>query len=189
MWNVWKWMAAIVWCVGAAGAAGAQALPTAARLADVQVGGSFSTVSSDYGVRWKAFGFYADVDGDFHHLGLELNFHEAKAPTPVLYERTYEVGPRYVRHIGRFAPYVRAMYGRGVFNFAGPKNGQTVEIANLAYNIYTLGGGMDVKVLPGLHVRAFDYEYQEWPSFPPHGLTPSLITFGVAYHFHGGLSN
>ena len=31
-----------------------------------------------------------------------------------IYERTYEIGPRYVLHYGRFAPYGKVMYGRRV---------------------------------------------------------------------------
>jgi hypothetical protein len=71
------------------------------------------------------------------------------------------------------------MYGRGVFNF--PNN-----VANLAYNMFAIGGGTDFSVLPYLNVRA-DYEYQFWHSFPPQGLNPQVITIGVAYHFPGNL--
>ena len=71
------------------------------------------------------------------------------------------------------------MYGRGVFNF--PNN-----VANLAYNMFSFGGGTDVRVLRFLNVRA-DYEYQDWLGFPPSGLKPQLVTFGVAYHFPGEL--
>ena len=97
-----------------------------------------------------------------------------------MYERTYEIGPRYVRDYGRFSPYVKAMYGRGVFNFP-PQNA-----ANLAYNMFAGGAGVDYRVLPYLNVR-FDYEYQDWSSFPPTGLKPQLFTIGAAYHFPGHL--
>lgn len=173
----------------ACGMAGAQALPTAARLADVQVGGTFSLAKPDYtSTLWKGLGFYADADL-VHNLGIELDFHQVSGAGPVLYERTYEIGPRYVRHKGRFAPYVKGMYGRGVFNFAGTNaNGQQVAVANLAYNLFTGGGGLDMEARPGLNIRLFDYEYQDWHSFPPRGLTPSVISFGVAYHFHGDVT-
>jgi hypothetical protein len=69
-----------------------------------------------------------------------------------------------------------------VFNFA--QNGATY--ANLAYNLFSLGFGTDVKVTRYLNVRA-DYEWQDWLGFPPHGLTPQLVTIGVAYHFPSGL--
>jgi hypothetical protein len=71
------------------------------------------------------------------------------------------------------------MYGRGVFNFP-------YDVANLAYNLFAGGVGADVRVLPYLNLR-LDYEYQRWLSFPPTGLTPQILTVGVAYHFPGSL--
>jgi opacity protein-like surface antigen len=56
-------------------------------------------------------------------------------------------------------------------------------IANLAYNIFAIGAGVDYHVLPGLNVRA-EYEYQQWLSFPPNGLTPKIFSVGAAYRFH-----
>jgi hypothetical protein len=41
-----------------------------------------------------------------------------------------------------------------------------------------------VKVGEHLRVRG-EYEFQKWTSFPNGGLTPQLVTFGVAYHFTG----
>ena len=122
---------------------------------------------------------YATLDFT-NHFGGEFVIHQADSGQgDQLYERTYELGARYFRNYGRLKPYVKAMYGRGVFNF--PNN-----VANLAYNLFTGGAGVDVEVLPYLNVRA-DYEYQTWLSFPPRGLNPQLLTFGVAYHFPGGL--
>ena len=71
------------------------------------------------------------------------------------------------------------MYGRGVFNFT--QNGTTT--ANLAYNMFVGGVGLDYKIIPSLNARA-DFEYQDWLSFPPNGLTPNVLTIGLAYHFH-----
>ena len=94
-----------------------------------------------------------------------------------MYERSFEIGPRYFRTYGVVQPYVKAMIGRGVFNF--PKG-----IANLAYNMFAGGAGFDVRVLRYLNLRA-DYEYQSWSGFPPTGLSPQLYTLGVAYHVPG----
>lgn len=171
--------------------ASAQASATATRRADLQLGGSFSYASPDYGAdKLHGYGFYGDLDVKYH-LGLEVDFHQLSGKDPILYERTYEIGPRFIYPIhDRFVPYIKGMYGRGVFNFPGyvttSSGTQEVEVANLAYNIYTGGAGLDLKVLPGLNIRVIDFEYQRWGNFPPRGLTPTVFSFGVAYHFHGG---
>jgi opacity protein-like surface antigen len=164
----------------------AQADPTASRAGDLQIGGTFNLASPDYAPRtFKGYGFYATYDFRYH-IGIEGEFHQLNDPDKQqnLYERTYEIGPRYVLHYGRFAPYGKIMYGRGVFNyppaFGDPNQG---PIANLAYNIFAGGAGLDYHILPGLNARA-EFEYQRWLSFPPNGLTPALVSFGAAYRFH-----
>jgi len=154
----------------------AQSLPTAKRAADLQIGGGFVIDSPDYSrKKLKGFAFYTTLDLT-SHLGGEFVIHQANSSAEDnIYERTYEIGPRYHRDYGRFSPYVKAMYGRGVFNY--PNN-----VANLAYNMFAFGVGTDVKIKPWLNVRA-DYEYQDWMSFPPTGLSPQVITIGAAYHF------
>jgi len=159
-----------------------QATSTASRKADLQIGVGFVYNNADYPYApetLKGVGFYSTLDLTYH-FGAEIAIHQANSGTgDSLYQRTYEIGPRYVRQYGRLAPYVKVMYGRGVFNF--PKNA-----ANLAYNMFAGGAGVDVKVLPFLNVRA-DYEYQDWMGFPATGLTPQLVTVGVAYRFPAGL--
>ena len=138
---------------------------------------TYSGANPDYSPqRYYGIGGYVTLDLT-HHYGVELNIRQLNTTgTNNLYERTYELGGRYVRHYGRFGPYGRVNIGRGVFNF--PHNS-----ANLAYNMYALGGGVDVNIIPSINVRG-DFEYQSWPSFPPRGLSPLVATVGVAYHFH-----
>ncbi len=169
----------LLWA-GTASALHAQAASTASRRADLQIGGGFTIANSDYEIKdLKGFALYTTLDLT-NHFGGEFVFHQADtAQSDQLYERTYELGPRYHRDYGRFAPYVKAMYGRGVFNFPN-------DVANLAYNLFAGGAGVDVKVRSNINVRV-DYEYQKWLSFPPNGLNPQLVTIGVAYHFPGGL--
>jgi len=157
-----------------------QATSTASRRADLQIGVGFVGDQSDYYPQLlKGAAFYTTLDFT-NHLGGEFVIHQANSPVgDSLYERTYEIGPRYFRNYGRYSPYLKAMYGRGVFNFP---NG----VANLAYNMFAGGAGVDIHVLDYLNVR-LDYEYQDWGSFPPRGLTPQVYTFGVAYHFPGYL--
>ncbi len=169
--------------LGAASISQAQKLPTATRSLDIQAGGSFVYGQADYGTMLKGFGGYATID--FRpHFGLMLDFHQADG-TNKIYERTYEVGGRYVRHYGRLSPYAKLMYGRGVFNFPPPSFNPTGPSAgNLAYNLFAIGGGVDYRLRRHINIRG-EYEYQNWLSGPgiSNGLTPWLASVGGAYHF------
>lgn len=164
----------------------AQALPTATRAADLQVGGTFNFASPDYTQKtFKGFGVYSTFDFK-NHFGVEAEFRQVNDPSSSegIYERTYEIGPRYVMHFGRLAPYAKVMYGRGVFNFPPAATNPTGGAeANLAYNMWAGGFGTDYRLRRSINLRA-DYEFQQWVGFPPHGLTPRVLTFGIAYHFH-----
>lgn len=157
----------------------AQATPTAIRSASLQAGGGYSNADSDYTAR-RMNGITGYVDYDFfHHLGLEGEFRYIKDGETNVYEKTYEVGPRYSRtYHEKFSPYVKGLYGRGVFNFT--YQGQTT--ANLAFNLLAFGGGLDYAVQRHVNLRG-EYEYQHWFGFLPSGLTPSAITVGAAYRF------
>jgi len=160
----------------------AQSVYTASRRADLQAGGGYSIAKPDStSGKFKGFNIYFDLDFK-HHLGIEGEFHKVNEDDPGKeYEKTYEIGPRYSRSYkdGLFRPYIKGMYGRGVYNFAS----NNVVIANLAYNIAAFGGGLDIRANRRINVRLFDYEYQNWFGYPPHGLTPQVVSFGVAYHF------
>ncbi len=160
----------------------AQAGPTASRLTDLQVGGGFTAANSDYTTnKIRGLMIYSTLDFT-EHLGVELEFHQLNDNQPTkVYERTYEAGVRYVRHYKIFHPYVKVLYGRGVFNF--PQ-----DSGNLAYNLAAAGGGVDINVHRRVNVRA-DFEYQDWFSGPglSNGLSPTLFTIGAAYHFGAGV--
>ena len=164
----------------------AQAKNTASRTGDLQIGGSFNLAQPDYtDLTFKGFGAYATFDFRYH-WGIDAEFHQVDDPnqTQGIYERTYEIGPRYVLHYGRFSPYAKAMYGRGVFNFPPAASDPTGgPAANLAFNIFIGGIGTDYRLNRSINLRA-DYEFQDWHNFPPTGLTPRVLTLGVAYHFH-----
>lgn len=161
-------------------AGSAQAVPTATRRGDLQVGAGYSNAASDYGNRFTGFNIYGDFDF-LNHFGAEANFHFVKNGVGGpdyndIYEKTYEIGARYFRTYGRLSPYAKIMIGRGVFNYPRYYH------ANLAYNMYAPGAGVDVRVRSYLNVRG-DFEYQQWPSFPSNGLSPAVISIGAAYHF------
>ena len=158
----------------------AQAAPTATRRGDLQIGAGYADAAPDYGNRFTGYSIYADYDF-LSHVGVEAGFHFVKngGSNPDfddIYEKSYEVGARYFRTYGRISPYAKIMIGRGVFNYPA------YDHANLAYNLYAPGFGVDVRIRPYLNVRG-DFEYQQWPNFPPNGLSPAVVTVGAAYHF------
>jgi opacity protein-like surface antigen len=168
---------AFISLLGTASIMHAQALPAASRAGDLKVGGGFSTANSDYADRYNGGAAYVNFDF-LPHIGLEGEFHFVKDSVD-LYEKTYEVGGRYFRTYGKFVPYAKAMYGRGVFNFPPLADGFR---PNLAYNLAAIGGGVDYKVTPHIYARA-DWEYQIWFGFQDSSLSPSILTLGAAYRF------
>jgi opacity protein-like surface antigen len=150
---------------------------TASRKADLQVGGYFVIVPKPDYTDHTFYGGGAYATYDFmRNFGVEASYRQANTSSDEkTYERTYEIGGRYVRHYGRLNPYVRASYGRGVFNF--PENQ-----GNFAYNLFSFGGGVDVRAMKHINVRG-DYEYQHWMNFLQSGLSPQVISIGAAYHF------
>ena len=161
----------------------AQASYTATRAGDLQVGAGVSFGKSDYdsaifggtGESLRGFDLYSTFDFK-PHFGIEANFRQTKPSYgEQVYERTYEIGGRYVYPFHRLNPYAKLMYGRGVFNYPN-------DIANLAYNLYSVGAGADFRLLNGVNLR-LDYEHAHWFGFPLTALTPNVGTIGVAYHF------
>lgn len=186
-----KYVLSLCLAVGIVPALHAQATATASKILDIQAGASFVAALPDYSYlgskpTYKGYGIYSTI-GFMPHIGLMLDFHQVNAPSPKIeYERTYEVGGRYVLHYGRFQPYAKLMYGRGVFNFPpNPANPTGPSEANIAYNLFGGGGGLDFRLKPYLNLRA-DYEYQKWGGdqfLLPNGISPQLFSIGAAYHF------
>jgi opacity protein-like surface antigen len=192
-------LGALLFALAAGSEAAGQALPTASRLGDLQAGGGVSLAKSDY-VPNKIWGysFYADFDVR-RHLGVEADFREVKdshpdplVPSSRFFERTYEIGGRYRREYkGRFVPYGKLLYGRGVIRLPAQEYFDTATgdivtaISTPAYNLMSVGGGLDYRLMRHVNLRA-DFEYQHWfasDSNLPNGLTPKVLTFGAAYHF------
>jgi hypothetical protein len=156
----------------------AQSMPTASRAGDLQLGVGFVFAHSNYNftpIHLLGGAGYIDF-ATRPHWGGEFNFHQVKSSSDsTVYQRTYEIGPRIFVHRGRFVPYAKLLYGRGVYNFHN-------DVANVAYNMVTGGGGIDYALRPAINLRA-DYEYQTWMGFPITNLHPNLVTLGVAFHY------
>jgi hypothetical protein len=160
----------------------AQATSTASRAGDVQIGAGFSTAKPDYGPQsFQGFTAYVDFTRR-SHFGFEAEFHQVSSTnSDQSFQRTYEVGVRYFRAYGPVMPYLKAMIGRGDFNYPF---GQT----DLAYNLYAGAIGADYQLGPHLRLRA-DYELQNWYNFPNEALTPQIVSVAVAYHFTGKIQS
>ena len=95
----------------------AQAVPTATRRGDLQIGAGYSDAASDYGNHFTGYNIYGDFDF-LTHFGAEAEFHLVKngGSDPEVSD-VYEIGARYFRTYGRLSPYAKIMIGRGVFNY------------------------------------------------------------------------
>jgi len=161
----------------------AQNVPAATASA-LQVGGEVTVTNSDYAVKdIKGASLYATYDFT-QHIGVELDLRDITFSTPDdLGERAYLIGPRYVyRFHNIFEPYARLTFGLG----------QTVAQESYVsrehgvpgtYGAYAFGGGLDILLPHHLTVRPIDYELQKW-SFPPNGLSPTALSFGLAYRIY-----
>jgi hypothetical protein len=145
----------------------------------MQVGINGSFIQPDYGGKHsEGLGVYGTFDFT-QHIGIEGDIHfSVRTPTDIA-EHSYLLGPRYVFHKKRYHPYAKVLFGLGTFST------QYDAQPNFSYNygIYDFGGGLDIKATRKINIRAFDFEYQKWPGFAPHALSPYLITIGAAYNF------
>lgn len=159
----------------------AQAVPAASRSGSLQLGGGVTYARPDYSAPIKGLTVYGNYDFS-RHFGIEGDIHVVNLITPAdIGETSYLIGPRYRRQYGRFTPYAKGMVGIGRFQYQYPSRFKQASAAT--YKIYALGGGLDLRASKHINVRAFDFEYQGWPGFSKNGLTPIVMTVGVAYSF------
>ena len=161
--------------------ASAQNVAAGKREIAVQVGVAGSSYTLDYDDgREEGIAIYADLDLP-RHLGIEALYRNASLQTPHdIGENHALVGPRLTIHKGRFIPYAKALVGIGTINF---QQGYYQSSSSQSYLIYAFGGGLDYHLSRHLNIRALDFEYQLWPTFQPHGLTPTGFSVGAAYAF------
>jgi len=164
-------------------AAHGQALPAASRAGDLQVGVGLSYGKTDiFDNAVTGISAYGTFDvGD--HLGAEADVHMMLVNTPDDFvENTYLLGLRYKWDKTRYQPYVKALAGIGQTKVVGETFPKFVVNTPGTFFATGLGGGIDVHLTRKLNARG-DFEYQIWPGFGPHALTPVVATLGVAYRF------
>jgi hypothetical protein len=161
----------------------AQAVPTASRSGGMQIGGGVTYVRPDYGGKGiGGLSIYGDYDLT-RHLGVEGDIHFADLKTPTdISENTYLLGPRYRFHYRGLTPHAKALFGVGRFGYQGPSE-YGRNTSTYTYGVLAFGGGVDLRATRHLNVRAFDFEYQDWPGYRNNGLSPIVMTVGVAYSF------
>ncbi len=111
--------------------------------------------------------------------GVEADGSFTVASPTGIHETTGAIGPR-VNYTTKYVTvYGKAQVGGGSFS------GDPVHIygEDKKYILEQYGAGVDIRVMKHLKIRAVDASYQVWPTFPPHNLTPILVSSGLAYTF------
>jgi hypothetical protein len=123
---------------------------------------------------------YASYDTGSHG-GVIVEAHIVNLHTPQdVGESSYLLGFRYGFTKGRFHPYAKLLTGAGALQL---QKGYGAGSSTNYYEVFAGGGGIDLIAPHKINVRLFDVEYQGWPGVRPNGLTPLLLTVGVARRF------
>lgn len=161
----------------------AQATAAATRGGASQVGAEYTFSNEDeyQGKYLQGMTIFGTFDLN-NHLGVEGDVHLASVIKSYYNykETSYDAGLRWVEHYRRFSPYAKALVG---FGHSSASNAQQIVGGSTpgSYFLFGLGGGLDYSLNDKINIRCVDFEYQRWPNFPPNGLTPPLLSFGVAY--------
>jgi Outer membrane protein beta-barrel domain len=158
----------------------AQAIYAAKQNFRIQAGAAFLHLNNDYSPK-PGEGLTAWVDVDlkrFHGVlvGAEVEANFGGIITPDDFgENTYLVGPRFSYQIHKLNLYGKVLVGRGTLT------NQIRDISS-TYNVLpAFGGGVEYRITRKINLRPVNFEYQQWPSFSPNGLTPLAISFGASY--------
>jgi hypothetical protein len=153
----------------------AQAAYTADKNSRIQAGAGFLYLKPDYvNQSIQGISFWGDYDF-WKFLGAEATVHLGSIITPDdINENSYLVGPRFVYRRHKITGYAKFLFGRATIT-------NTQYNLSSSYNLYAFGGGAEYKVSRRINIRAIDFEYQQWPNFEPHTLSPVAITVGASY--------
>ena len=162
--------------------AAAQAVHTATKTADLSGFFGYTTAKPDYGPDRNSGGTIGlDYTRYFHFpvapsVELRANFVNGT----VVNERSYLAGLRVGGQIGRLRPYADFLVGPGNIHFNFPNNGYTGDNSI----VYSYGGGLEVDIVNNFAAKV-DFQGQHWHlgEGANNTFSPSLLTFGFAYHF------
>src|SRR5260370_29176720 len=134
--------------------------------------------SHDYAQQYlKGVTFYGDFDFT-HNIGSEFDIHYSAVTPQDISENSYLVDPRYTLRHKRLAEYRNVLFRFGRFGF---QKGDFVSATTATYGVYAFGAGVEFMATHHINVRPFDVEFQKWPGFTPHSLSPITYTFVAAY--------
>ncbi len=156
--------------------AGAQAVRTASKSADISVFGGFEAAHPDYGP-YNSYGGMFGVDFTRHlrfpvepSLEFRANLHSNVAVS----EHSYVVGLKAAVPFRFIKPYGDFLVGPGNIHF--PYNIGYTQDSSV---VYSFGGGIDVPLFGGFAAK-FDLQGQHWNTGEL-TYTPTLGTIGLSY--------
>ena len=161
----------------------AQATAAATRGGATQIGAAYTFSNEDEypGKYLQGMTIYGTFDLN-NHLGVEGDVHLASLFKSYFQykETSYDAGLRWTEHYRKFSPYAKALVG---FGHSSAVDTQQIVGGSTpgSYFLFGLGGGLDYNLTDKINIRCVDFEYQRWPNFPPNGLTPPLLSAGIAY--------
>lgn len=163
-----------------AGAAGAQALPTAKGPgSNIEVGFGVSGFQNPYGQQ-NLLGptVYASVNPHWRYgLVGEAHFLKYNSDNQTSLT-TYMGGPKVqILRPGRWEPYGKFVVGMG--HIVLP-----YKYAEGNFLAYAPGGGLEISLGDYIKFRAVDFEYQKWQDFPYGKLSPYGITTGFTFRLN-----
>jgi hypothetical protein len=172
--------------IAASGIAGAQAIVTAQRGAEIAPFAFTTYLTPDYGQASNT-GFTIGVDytrftGGFIQPSLELRM--TSAPGLDVGEKSYLGGFKFTTTIHGIHPYATILAGTGGIKFMNPIDTYGSDTSF----VYSMGGGAEFNILPAWRLRA-DFTSQHW-DLDPQILTPQVLSVGLSYsipfHANGG---
>jgi hypothetical protein len=119
--------------------------------------------------RWLRFNQFGDIDQDNYLIGPRL--------------------PIQKLHYWRATPYAKALIGLAKMNlgyYIAP-DGTIIPLGHGSFTDIAFGGGVDLKLTRRFSIRAFDFEYQDYPKFLSNSagqiqhLYPYGASVGVGY--------
>jgi opacity protein-like surface antigen len=146
------------------------------------LGAGFSSFDTDYSPhRMYGITAYGDLDYGrwigFEAEGRTIQFNQFGN----LREDTLGGGARFrFPQFGRITPYTKFLIGIGSIDF--PASPKLPFYTHDTFIFYNAGGGVDYRLSSHFYLRG-SYDYEWWPRWPKHGLTPNGFTIGANYRF------